>query len=56
MSEPEDDNGETSGVPADHRTPRGVNLAMIYTLMGLALLAAMALAALIVLPYYQHRH
>ena len=40
--------------PAE-RAPRGVNLAVVYGLMLLALLIAIGLATLIVLPFYQHR-
>jgi hypothetical protein len=34
---------------------RGPNLALIYSLIVLAMLAAIAFAALIVLPYYDRR-
>jgi hypothetical protein len=33
--------------------PRGPNLVLIYSLIALALVAAMAIAALIVLPFYR---
>jgi len=33
----------------------GPNLVLIYSLLGIAMLAAMAIAALIVLPFYRHR-
>jgi hypothetical protein len=36
-------------------TPRGPNLTLIYSLIVLAMLAAIAFAALIVLPYYNRR-
>jgi hypothetical protein len=36
-------------------TPRTINLWVVYGLMFLALLVAIGLAALIVLPFYQHR-
>jgi hypothetical protein len=39
--------------PHDERS-RGPNLILIYSLLGLALVAAMAIAALIVLPFYRH--
>jgi hypothetical protein len=35
--------------------PRGPNLVLIYSLMALALLAAIGCAALIVLPFYRRR-
>lgn len=37
------------------KPPRGVNLVLIYSLMLVAFLVAMGLAALIVLPFYRHR-
>ena len=46
LAEPQD--------PEDGPSP-GPNLVLIYTLMALAFLAAMAIAALIVLPYYRSR-
>ena len=39
----------------DESAPRRLNLVLIYTLMAAALLAAIAIAGLIVLPYYRHR-
>jgi len=39
----------------EHNRQRGPNLVLIYSLLGLAMLAAMAIAALIVLPFYRHR-
>lgn len=35
--------------------PQGPNLTLIYSLIGLALLVAVGIAALIVLPFYQRR-
>lgn len=36
--------------------PRGgPNLTLIYSLLGAAILAALAIAAMIVLPFYHHR-
>lgn len=35
--------------------PKGTNLILLYTLVALALLGAMAIAAMIVWPFYQHR-
>lgn len=46
MNEP----GRTPDKPAG-----GPNLALIYSLIGLALVAAMVIAGFIVLPFY-HRH
>ena len=37
------------------RAPRGVNLVVIYGVMLFALLVAMGLATLIVLPFYNRR-
>ena len=44
MSEPQQDEG------------RGPNLVLIYTLIALALIAAMVIAGWIVAPFYLHRH
>lgn len=46
--------GRDSG-ERDDGAPRGPNLVLIYSLLGLALLIAMGLAVLIVLPFYQRR-
>lgn len=41
----------------DEQQPQqGINLALVYTLMAIALVAAMAVAGLIVAPFYLHRH
>lgn len=37
------------------KAPRGINLALIYGLMLVALLIAIGLATLIVLPFYHRR-
>jgi hypothetical protein len=37
------------------KAPRTINLWVVYGLMFLALLVAIGLATLIVLPFYQHR-
>ena len=39
----------------DKEPSRGPNLTLIYSLMALALLAAIGCAALIVLPFYHRR-
>jgi hypothetical protein len=39
----------------DEDENRGPNLVLIYSLMALALIAAIAFAALIVLPFYNRR-
>jgi hypothetical protein len=39
----------------EDRTARGINLWVVYGLMFLALLVAIGLAALIVLPFYNRR-
>jgi hypothetical protein len=38
----------------DGQQSRGPNLVLIYSLLGAALIAAMAIAVLIVLPFYRH--
>jgi hypothetical protein len=47
-------------IPPNHEAPekdshRGPSLVLIFGLLGVALVAAMAIAALIVLPFYRHR-
>jgi hypothetical protein len=47
-----------AGLPADDRedsSQRGPNLTLIYSLIALAMIAALAIAAMIVLPFYNHR-
>ena len=39
----------------DAPQPKSPNLILLYTLLALGLLGAMAVAALIVWPFYQHR-
>lgn len=39
----------------DDEQSRGPNLVLIYSLLGAAIIAAMTIAALIVLPFYRHR-
>jgi hypothetical protein len=39
----------------DDRPAKGPNLIVLYCLLGAAMLAAMAVAVLIVLPFYRHR-
>ncbi len=39
----------------DDSEPRGPNLTLIYSLMVVALMAAIAVAALVVLPFYHRR-
>lgn len=51
-SELQRDTGEEN---AKDKTRRGINLPLVYGLMILALLAAIGVAALIVLPFYQRR-
>lgn len=43
--------------PSEHNDePRGgPNLTLVYSLLGAAILAALAIAAMIVLPFYRHR-
>ena len=40
--------------PEEDQPTKGPNLVLIYCLLGAALLGAMAVAALIVLPFYRH--
>jgi hypothetical protein len=40
---------------ADEPDSTGPNLTLIYSLLGLALIAAIVIAAFIVLPFYQRR-
>jgi hypothetical protein len=47
-----------SALPPDDRedTPHGgPNLTLIYSLIALAMIAALAIAAMVVLPFYSHR-
>ena len=53
MSKPEPSHG--SGEDDLDRASRTINLWVVYGLMFLALLVAIGLATLIVLPFYQHR-
>ena len=41
--------------PDDHDQSRGPNLVLIYTLIIVAMLAAIAIAAMVVLPFYHRR-
>jgi hypothetical protein len=41
--------------PGKDDPPRGPNLVLLYSLIALAMVAALALAALIVLPFYRRR-
>jgi hypothetical protein len=45
----------TDGESDPDKPPRTINLWLVYGLMFLALLVAIGLASLIVLPFYQHR-
>jgi hypothetical protein len=53
MSEPARRDGADPA--ADARRSQGPNLKLIYSLIALALLVAMVLAGLIVLPFYRGR-
>lgn len=44
-----------SGPESKNDKPQGPNLTLFYSLIGLALLLAIAIAAMIVLPFYQRR-
>jgi hypothetical protein len=39
----------------ENRNAQGPNLKLFYSLIALALAAAIAIAAMIVLPFYRHR-
>ena len=45
----------SSSDPNDEESGRGPNLTLIYTLIVLAMIAAIAVAAFIVLPFYHRR-
>jgi hypothetical protein len=45
-----------AGAKEEVERSQGPNLTLLYSLLGLALLTAMAIGALIVLPFYRHRH
>ena len=42
-------------VSPNKKTQGGPNLTLIYALIALAMLAAIAVAALVILPFYNHR-
>ena len=46
---------KAAGAKPDEAANSGPNLTLIYSLIVLALLAAVAVAAFIVLPFYNHR-
>jgi hypothetical protein len=46
--------GKNAGAP-DEEGPQGPSLKFLYSLIALALAAAIAIAALIVLPFYRRR-
>ena len=46
--------GGNAGAPDDEE-PQGPNLKLLYSLIALALAAAIAIAAMIVLPFYRRR-
>ncbi len=46
--------GEKAGAPDDEE-PQGPNLKLLYGLIALALAAALAIATMIVLPFYRRR-
>ena len=55
MNEMKAPDPNASGQLPDQEPSQGPNLVLIYSLIGLALLAAIAIAAFIVLPFYNHR-
>ncbi len=46
---------QPAGPPSDEPPNPGPNLTLIYSLIVLALLGAIAIAAFIVFPFYKHR-
>jgi len=46
---------ENATAPPGQKEPPGPNLKLLYSLIALALAAAIAIAGLIVLPFYRHR-
>jgi len=42
--------------PTSEEPSQGFNLTLAYSLIGVALIAAICIALFIVLPFYQHRH
>ncbi len=53
MNEPE--RREESTEDAAEQNPRGPSLTLLYSLVALALIAAMAIATMIVMPFYRRR-
>ena len=51
MSDPRPRGGD----PEEPESPKGISLTMMYAIFAFALLAAIGLALLIVLPFYHHR-
>jgi hypothetical protein len=54
MSEPERQSASTDEDQADEAS-QGPNLVLLYSLIALALVAAIAFALMIVMPFYQRR-
>ncbi len=53
MSDERSDRDEGAG--SDEEPGSGINLTLIYSLIGLALVAAIVIATFIVLPFYHRR-
>ncbi|HEY6487543.1 MAG: hypothetical protein WCC26_10625 [Terracidiphilus sp.] len=47
---------EKDAEPEEKEPAKGPNLVLLYSLLALALVVSMGIAALIILPFYQHRH
>jgi hypothetical protein len=47
--------GEHEPGPIDDEPSKGINLTLVYSLIALALVAAIGFALLIVLPFYHRR-
>lgn len=56
LSGPNQSGPNQSGPNQARPNESGPNLAVMYSLIALALVVAIGLAALIVWPFYQHRH
>lgn len=56
MSDREQLEKRGSNPEAEEPPSQGPSLVLLYSLIGIALLAAIFIAGLIVLPFYQHRH
>lgn len=56
MSDEKNKSREDESESESEQLPQGINLTLLYSLIGLALLAAIAVAVFIVLPFYHQSH